>query len=249
MIRETRWMVNRQASRIGRDIATIPDTLRQWRTFWGQYQTYRQMAPADRQPNAYTLYPCVTDATDQTPVEPVYFYQDTWAFHRIFQAQPARHVDVGSSHHFNGFMSRVLPVTMVDIRPLPVSLPNLDFVEGSILEMPFEDGTVESISSICVIEHIGLGRYGDPLDPQGSEKAIAEIQRITAPGGNIYVSVPIEKRNRTYFNAHRAFTIDTFTELFAPFEVIETKFIVGNQLVDEPPTHNCVGCFHFRRSA
>ncbi len=31
-----------------------------------------------------------------------------------------------------------------------------------------------------VVEHVGLGRYGDPLDPDGDLKAIAELKRVTA---------------------------------------------------------------------
>ncbi|WP_428386636.1 DUF268 domain-containing protein [Mucisphaera sp.] len=247
MIKETRWMVQRQARRIGRDISTIPGTLKQWQAFWGQYQAYRKLAPAGRKPNAYTLYPCVEDATSTTPVEPVYFYQDTWAFGLIAKDKPAEHIDIGSSHRFNGFLSQIVPVTMVDIRPLPVTLPGLNFREGSILNLPMADASVHSLSSICVIEHIGLGRYGDDLDPDGSEKSIAEIKRVIAPGGNVYVSVPIEKRERTYFNAHRAFTTEGFLKRFEPFTLKEVRYIVGNDFVEQQPEANCVGCFHFCR--
>lgn len=66
------------------------------------------------------------------------------------------------------------------------------------------DNSVESVSSICVVEHIGLGRYGDPLDPYGSEKAIEERKRIIQSGGDLYLSLPFDDVNRIYFEAHRA---------------------------------------------
>jgi hypothetical protein len=53
-------------------------------------------------------------------------------------------------------------------------LENLFFKEGSILALPFESGSIKSLSSLCVVEHIGLGRYGDEIDPFGSESAIKE---------------------------------------------------------------------------
>ena len=67
---------------------------------------------------------------------------------------------------------------MVDICPWSLPLDTVEFRKGSILNLPFEDATVPSVSSLCVVEHIGLGRYGDPLDPYGSEKAIQELKRI-----------------------------------------------------------------------
>jgi hypothetical protein len=44
--------------------------------------------------------------------------------------------------------------------------------------LPFKNNSIECISSLCVLEHIGLGRYGDKLDPFGTEKAIEEIKTI-----------------------------------------------------------------------
>jgi hypothetical protein len=49
---------------------------------------------------------------------------------------PERHVDVASLHTTVAMLSRIVPVTMVDIRPLPVSPQGLDFKQGSILAMP-----------------------------------------------------------------------------------------------------------------
>ena len=56
-----------------------------------------------------------------------------------------------------------------------------------------------------MVEHIGLRRYGDPLDPDGTVKAMAELKRIVIPGGDLYISVPVDEMNRIYFKAHRAF--------------------------------------------
>jgi hypothetical protein len=55
-----------------------------------------------------------------------------------------------------------------------------------------------------VIEHIGLGRYGEALDPDGDLKAIRELVRVLAAGGNLLVVVPVG-RPRIQFNAHRIY--------------------------------------------
>jgi SAM-dependent methyltransferase len=138
---------------------------------------------------------------------------------------------------------------MVDIRPLSVKLPHLDFIKGSLLELPFVDSSIESLSSICVIEHIGLGRYGDTLDPFGSEKSARELCRVLANNGSLYISVPVDHKNITYFNAHRAFTREYVLELFGSLKLIEEKYIYGNNMFDtyEPEKGFGTGLFHFKK--
>jgi SAM-dependent methyltransferase len=179
------------------------------------------------------LYPCLDDKTALTPVEPIYFYQDSWAAEKIFAYKPAQHVDIGSAVKTIGIISGFVPVTFIDIRPIEVTLPNLHFKAGTVLALPFEDNTVESISSLCVIEHIGLGRYGDPLDVKGSEKAIAEIVRVTKPGGKILFSVPVDDSCKIYFNAHRAFTPEYVYACFAGCKLIEEKYIYGYEFTSK----------------
>lgn len=176
---------------------------------------------------------CLTDRTQTTPLDPVYFYQDTWAAKKIFDLKPSRHVDVGSSAKTIGLLSQFVPVTMVDIRPLELTLKELSFIEGSILNLPFEDNSLETISSICVVEHIGLGRYGDPIDPMGSEKAIGELKRVVKKGGHIIISVPVDKQNIIYFNANRCFTRDYILSLFNGFKLIEERYQYGKLMYND----------------
>ncbi|MGV3765445.1 MAG: DUF268 domain-containing protein [Chitinophagaceae bacterium] len=183
--------------------------------------------------NPADIYPCLLDKTALTPVEPIYFYQDSWAAEKIFTYKPAQHVDIGSAVKTIGIISGFVPVTFIDIRPIEVSLPNLHFKKGSILELPFANNSVESISSLCVIEHIGLGRYGDPLDVKGSEKAISELIRVTRPGGKILFSVPVDNALKLYFNAHRAFTPDYILTCFSGCKLLEDKYIYDNNFVDK----------------
>lgn len=193
------------------------------------------------------IYPCLRDWTTHTPLEPVYFYQDTWAAGKLFQSRPAHHYDVGSSAMTIGIISKFVPVTMIDIRPIDLELNNLFFKKGSILDLPFPDDSIASLSSLCVVEHIGLGRYGDPLDPWGSEKAVSELKRVVMPRGSLLVSVPVDAECRVFFNAHRAFTREYLLRLFEGLELIEEKYIYGRSLHDEydPAKGFGTGLFHF----
>lgn len=194
------------------------------------------------------LKPCIFDKTESTPVDSVYFYQNSWCAKKIFDQKPARHYDVGSDTKMVGIISQFTPTTMVDIRPVGLSMPGFSFQEGDILHLPFKDSSLSSVSSICVLEHIGLGRYGDPLDAYGSEKAVQELKRVLAKNGDMYISIPVDDDNRIYFNAHRSFTREYILELFKPLGLVEEKYIYRKDLVDKynPARGFGTGLFHFR---
>ncbi len=218
--------------------------------FVGEYKTYlRDGGNPNFRTSANYLYPCLADRTAHTPIEPVYFFQDTWAARKIFALKPQHHHDVGSSAMTIGILSQFVPVTMIDLRPLEVELENLHFQFGSILDLPFAGGSIESLSSLCVIEHIGLGRYGDALDPWGSEKAARELQRVLKPGGNLLVSVPVDCQCRVYFNAHRTFTREYVVELFSGLELVEERYVYGmkTQANYDPALGFGTGLFHFHK--
>jgi SAM-dependent methyltransferase len=147
-------------------------------------------------------YPQIHDDTNSTPFDPHYFYTNGWAMRRIVANSPRFHVDIASHNLFADLLSAVVPVVFIDYRPLNVNLDGLVCRAGDILALPYENNSIFSLSSLHVIEHIGLGRYGDPLDPHGTQKALTELSRVLAPGGNFYLSTPIG-RERVCFNAHR----------------------------------------------
>lgn len=219
-------------------------------SFFNDYKKYKKINQ-NKNFNLRTedLFPRIYDKTTTTPLDPIYFLQNNWCAKKIFANKPAQHFDIGSDAKFIGLISQFTPTTMVDIRPLTIKQKGLSFVEGSILDLPFKDGGLKSLSSLCVIEHIGLGRYDDPLDSFGSEKAIKEIKRVLSENGNLYISLPIDNKNRTYFNAHRAFTRDYVLELFKPLKLIEEKYIYGNQVFDNYQKENGfgTGLFWFKK--
>jgi SAM-dependent methyltransferase len=178
-------------------------------------------------------FPQLFDAIRSTPFDAHYFYQAVWASERIARIKPSRHVDVGSHIDFVGTLTTHVPVMFIDIRPLHARLPRLLSVAADILTLPFASGTVESLSCLHVAEHIGLGRYGDPLNPAGTRQACAELARVVTPGGNLYFSTPVG-RPRVCFNAHRihspAQVLDYFQGLdLAEFSAVDDH---GNLIIN-----------------
>ncbi|HEY5993173.1 MAG TPA: DUF268 domain-containing protein [Gallionellaceae bacterium] len=168
--------------------------------------------------------PCLVDWSTHTPFDAHYFYQGAWLARRLAQVKPGKHVDVGSSVMTMSVLSATVETIFVDYRPLKAALPGLTSLSGNILHLPFEDGSVRSLSCLHVIEHIGLGRYGDPIDPEGSWKAAAELQRIVCPGGKLYLSLPIG-RERICFNAHRVHSPDAVLKMFPQLRLAEFSYV------------------------
>lgn len=225
-------------------------TRAQWSWFYGQLANFRALggdaADAD-------LYPCLHDRTSTTPFDSHYFYQAVWATERLAGARPAHHVDVGSELRWVALLAAWFPVTFIDIRPAPVAVANFETKPGSILNMPYADRSIASLSCMHVIEHVGLGRYGDPLDPQGSVKAAKELQRVVAQGGHLFLSTPVG-RKRTCFNAHRIHPPHEVTGWFDALELIEFGAIADDGSFhprSEPAAYEnaayACGLFRFRR--
>ncbi len=199
------------------------------------------------------LYPCLHEKTATTSFDTHYFYQDVWAFRKIARSGAPEHVDVGSKVDFIGFLTAVTKVTFIDIRPLETQLDNLANLPGSILSMPYPDGSVASLSCLHVAEHIGLGRYGDPLDPLGTAKACAELRRVLAPGGNLYFGLPVGSP-RVCFNAHRIHSTGQILRYFEGLTLREFSFVDdgggftvnADRTAADSAKYGC-GLFHFTK--
>lgn len=152
-----------------------------------------------------------------------YLWQDLWAARHILRDRPARHYDIGS--RMDGFITHLLAgginVVTIDIRPFPVDLPGLTFVHADATNLEgLDEESIDSLSALCSLEHFGLGRYGDPIDPEACFKCFNAISRRIRRGGMLYVAVPIG-REHLEFNAHRVFAPSTIANAFDSFELLE----------------------------
>ena len=156
-----------------------------------------------------------------------YFHQDIYVARRIFEKNPARHIDIGS--RTDGFVAHLAvfrEVEIVDIRVQESKTKNITFRQADLMQLP-EDmiNAYPSLSSLHAIEHFGLGRYGDPINYFGHIKAIDNITEMLQNGGVFYFSVPIGPR-RIDFNAHRVFSIQYIMNLFSvKYELIRFSYI------------------------
>lgn len=184
---------------------------------------YKRLAPRERIAGI-NLFPVLDEKISLTPFDAHYYYQEIWALRQILRRKPKKHVDLASKYNFSGYLSLFLPVDFVDLRPINAHLPGLKIIRANILRLPYKSNSVPSLSSLHVIEHIGLGRYGDAIDPDGSKKAIKEMIRVTKRGGFIYLSLPVGKY-RLCFNAHRIHTSEMILKEFKKCKLVEFSVV------------------------
>lgn len=201
-------------------------------------------------------YPCLKDRVSQHDIEPHYTYHPAWAARIVAKVKPNVHIDISSALSFCTIVSAFVPVKFYDYRPARLTLDNITSEAADLKTLPFDDGSVESLSCMHVVEHIGLGRYGDGLDPEGDLEAISELKRVLAPGGSLLFVVPIGLP-KIMFNAHRIYSFDQIAEYFYDLDMIEFSLITeennrgglirgATKEMADGEIYGC-GCFWFKK--
>lgn len=201
------------------------------------------------------------DATTQTNFDRHYIYHPAWAARILAETKPKMHVDISSTLHFCSMLSAFMPVKFYDYRPAALELSNLSCDAADLTALPFEDHSIASLSCMHTVEHIGLGRYGDPIDYDGDWKAMKELARVLAKDGNLLFVVPIGHQSIIQFNGHRVYHPNAIKEIFAAEGLTLKEFVwIPEQssdggLVENPDvlllhhqTYAC-GCFWFTKQS
>jgi len=162
-----------------------------------------------------------------------YFNQDLLVASYIFKNNPKKHVDVGS--RVDGFVAHVASfrkIEVIDIRKNNFQFKNIIFKKKDITKI---DKTMinycDSLSCLHTIEHIGLGRYGDQIDPIGHIKGFRNLIKILKAGGMFYVSFPISEQNTTYFNSERSFNPKEVLKWSEELKLIRFDVIDDNEKI------------------
>lgn len=198
--------------------------------------------------DANTEYPCLNDKYAQNGgvIDNSYYIQDIWGARKVYENRPSVHYDVGSSvwgfiAHLFGINQRIV---LLDIRPMNNDF-NTKFLRGEYAHNVnggggltyiqadatnlenIKDNSLESLSALCSVEHFGLGRFGDSIDPMAWEKALKAFQRVLRPNGKLYFSVPVGQNNKVCFNAHRVYTPQIIIDTLNECEILEMSYIDG----------------------
>ncbi len=199
------------------------------------------------------FYPQIKDKTITTHFDSHYVYHTSWAARKVREINPEFHTDISSSLYFSGITSAFVPVKFYDYRPAELKLSNLESLPGDLMKLPFTDNSINSLSCMHTIEHIGLGRYGDPLDPNGDLRAIIELKRVLSKNGSLIFVTPVGKP-RIQFNAHRIYSYEMIMEMFEGLNLVEFSLVTdsgdfiqnANPDIVKEQKYGC-GCFWFKK--
>ena len=181
-----------------------------------------------------------------------YFYHQAWAARILAEVRPEKHIDISSTINFMSHISAFIPTEYYEYNIPEIELDNLKIDRCDLLSLPFEDNSVVSLSCMHVIEHIGLGRYGDTFDLDADLKAVNELKRVLAKNGHLLFVVPISSDPRIEFNAHRVYSYKMVLEMFQDLNLEEFYLIPDSgKTIRYAKEENCnnqryaCGCFHF----
>lgn len=229
-----------------RGIKGLPSVIKEYRQFKYLHET------PDDFPCRFN-YPCPADRYEEGGVASGhYFHQDLLIAQKIFQRNPIRHLDVGS--RIDGFIAHVASfreIEILELRPVTKKVKNIIFQQFDLLEpVGHFETCCDSISCLHALEHVGLGRYGDRLMADGHIKGFQALSEMLKPGGILYLSVPIGPQ-RTEFNAHRVFGIQTILDMANDkYELLDFSFVDDFGDIHENPAmsadaiKNCFDCWY-----
>ena len=186
-----------------------------------------------------------------------YVYHTAWAARILYIEKPKKHIDISSDVRFSSLISTFVKTEYFDIRKLKIGLSNLNTGVADLVNLPFKSESISSLSCMHVVEHCGLGKYGDVVDPLADLKAINELIRVLKHDGKLYFVVPLASKPRINFNAHRVYSHGQIIEYFSKLQLIEFTLIPDTSkygsLVTNPSKfildkqNYACGCFLFKK--
>lgn len=147
-----------------------------------------------------------SDTHGVTPQQIQFWY----ASNRLSILNPEEVYDVGSHRNWLLGVGAGRRLHTLDVRPSPLQLKNETFHLGRAEELPYPDRSIDCMTSLCSLEHFGLGSYGDAFDPNGDRIALAEMKRVLKPGGH-YIFTTLMTGGKTFvvFNTRRVYSLET----------------------------------------
>jgi len=196
--------------------------------------------------SALHLKPCLHDWHQEAGItKSEYFWQDLMVARWIHEDNPQKHVDIGS--RIDGFVAHVASfreLEVFDVRPITTEIPGVKFQQADLMDvtsLPTSSlgGYCDSLSCLHALEHFGLGRYGDKINPQGFRLGLENMAFLVKPDGVLYLSTPIGK-DRIEFNANWVFHPQTILNIARSSGLILHSLVTISTtgLIKEWPNNN-----------
>ena len=134
-------------------------------------------------------------------------------------------------------------VLSVDYNEIKSDHPQIDTMHALELNKRYLDRTLpqfDVLISYSSLEHSGLGRYGDNLNPWGDLIAMARGWCLLKPGGRALIGVPTLEQDKIWFNIGRMYGPIQYPHLFANWRQIHSNidYKHGNEV-----SKTCLWCY------
>jgi SAM-dependent methyltransferase len=145
-----------------------------------------------------------------------------WAAQRIFaRGTRLKTLDVGSVKMMNAVLAAAHDVTSLVLADCGDRVSSVRYIVHDVADkLPFADATFDVFTSMVALGLVGLGRYGDRVDPDCLVNLIAELDRVMKPNADLVVSVCFG-RNALHFNNTWLFDIPTIERLFGNWRIVD----------------------------
>jgi SAM-dependent methyltransferase len=172
------------------------------------------------------------DRIDQSGNHPYDYreFETAFAACHIRRCSPESILDIGSRRTFLAGVACYYDLLSVDIRPRPAAFAGERVIVGDAGRIPLPDDSCDFVLSLNAVEHFGLGRYGDQINPNADRLAFVEWRRILKPGGVLLFSTTISSNGfAVAFNAHRVYGLQNLKVMLDGFLLVEEKFFCNSR--------------------
>ena len=116
-------------------------------------------------------------------------------------------------------------ITTVDYEKIECDHPKIETITPLELAEQYRAGKAEEYDAVVTfssVEHSGLGRYGDMLNPWGDLMTMARAWCLAKEGAMALVGVPVAQ-DEVVYNEGRLYGPLQLAHLFANWEVVHTE--------------------------
>jgi len=184
----------------------------------------RNLAEAKKNKLGFRVFKVMVDESGSHPGNHV-DYECAFASHHIARITPQKILDVGSYRLWIIGLLANYSVVTVDARERKTYLTNEQAITCDAKDIKYPSNSFDVVTSLCAIEHFGLGRYGDEFDLSADKTAFEEMVRVLRPQGHLIYTTTITRADPSLaFNAARTYGYEMLTRLSADLVCVEEKF-------------------------
>jgi hypothetical protein len=150
-----------------------------------------------------------------------------WIARDISYKKSQKILDIGGKKVINGWLSVMNEVTSVNLVTPVDGISNVKYVAADATKrLPFNDEEFDVFISPVSLNLIGLGRYGDNVDPNAIPNLILDLSRCMKQNSVMYISM-VFGEDQVLFNHHFVLSLATIKKLFANWQIEE--YLIDNQ--------------------